>query len=540
MDKESRLDYRQIVRVLGETYCMAQNIYNDLAFFLSLVMNSSVCIFYLLLSAWATLPVAGAKNRSKKQTSASGGSPAVRSPIPASVANEESPTESKADFLDPENEPISEGLDEFLPTTTLVPQSVDAVLSSFTVSVNDPAEAPEDDALGNIPPSVLEWSIAHEADSDPVTTTSESPDALGGGSISGISDVTLSSAYQLEDTLDPKITGPIVVDIQGSLENSVTSHDSYGRTSSSASDSFSASLKLLNEPEDSNEAFEELHDVELSSSASPVSKASSYDDARWDIEEGNAIISQLDEEDEGAVGFLRGYQLKEDYMNPSAIEEPKKSILLPEDMDEFDDLSDLDTRMIEDRVGRLKHQQSMIKPLRKVVGCTRALVHELDKKTKPHQEALGKMAVNGAAAVTQTVHDTTMDVFDTVEAIPWRECAVSLAVGAVNTVKAAGQLGYTGAVNIINSPVGQRAVGAVDTTVTNARLGLVNWSLGLLSGIKTSIDGMVESLDSKKAELNDRLNPYGLPRGQVVVYDDELASNSHSHIQSDESGDDDM
>lgn len=503
-------------------------------------MNSSVYIFYLLLSAWTTLPVSGAKNRIKKQKSASGGSAAVRIPISESVSNEQSPTESKADFFDPENEQLNEALDEVFLTTTLVPQSVDVVLSSFPVSVNDPAEVPEHDTLGNIPPSVLEWKIAREPDSSPVTTTSESPHVTGAGSNLGISDVTLSSANPSEDTFDPNILGPIVVDIEGSLENSVNSHDSDGRTSSSASDSYSASRKLLNEPEDLNEAFGELHDVELSSTTGPVSKASSYDDARWNIEVGNEIISQQDEDEDGTSGFLRGYELKEDYMNSSAKEDQNKSILLPEDMYEFDDLYDLDIRMIEDQVGRPKLQRRMINPLWKVVGCTRVLVEELDKKTKPHQEALGKMAVNGAAAVTQTVHDTTMDVFDTVEAIPWKECALSLAVGAVNTLKAAGQLGYTGAVHIINSPVGQRAVGAVDTTVTNARLGLVNWSLGLLSGIKTSIDEMVEVLDSQKAELNERLNPYGLPRGQVVVYDDDLASNSHSDTHMDGFGDDGM
>ena len=32
----------------------------------------------------------------------------------------------------------------------------------------------------------------------------------------------------------------------------------------------------------------------------------------------------------------------------------------------------------------------------------------------------------------------------------------------------------------------------------------------------------MESLDSTKEKLNERMNPYGLPRGQVVVVEDSL------------------
>ena len=191
--------------------------------------------------------------------------------------------------------------------------------------------------------------------------------------------------------------------------------------------------------------------------------------------------------------------------------------------DDFDhvDPSQIDSAEYLAQLKADRKARSILPPLRSALDTSVAAALDINEQTKPYQEAVGQFALTGALAVGSTLHDTAVDFVDTVQSIPWCDAAYATASALGTSVMTVGRTGRTIAVTLGNTPLGQRVIGGLDGGLTHLRLGVVSQTSSVLRSLRGTIQSAVDALDQQQDELTKKLNPNGLPLGEVVTFDDD-------------------
>ena len=169
---------------------------------------------------------------------------------------------------------------------------------------------------------------------------------------------------------------------------------------------------------------------------------------------------------------------------------------------------------------RLRRRKSIIGPIKRAVRSTAHLIENLDRRTKPLQNEVGRRAFQGADSIGKIIHDTTLDVMDTAEQVDIVRSAESVIGGLGSLLSSIASGGYSAWATFAASPVGNRVVSGVSLSVSRAEFNVLDTSIAVLTGFRDSLDRAVHSLDQRKVAIDERLRPFGLPRGEVVPLED--------------------
>lgn len=169
---------------------------------------------------------------------------------------------------------------------------------------------------------------------------------------------------------------------------------------------------------------------------------------------------------------------------------------------------------------RLRRRKSIIGPIKRAVRSTAHLIEDIDRRTKPLQNEVGRRAFQGADRIGKIIHDTTLDVMDTAEQVDILRSAESVIEGFGSLFSSVAAGGYSAWATFAASPVGNRIVSGVSLSFSRAEFNVLDASIALLSEFRDSLDRAVHSLDERKVAIDGRLRPFGLPRGEVVPLED--------------------
>ncbi len=186
---------------------------------------------------------------------------------------------------------------------------------------------------------------------------------------------------------------------------------------------------------------------------------------------------------------------------------------------------------------RRDRADSLIPPLKQSVDTAVSVAAE---QMKPIAQEVGTNVLSSAQVVGKVLHDTGLDTLDTIQGIPWGDIAVSAMEGTQVAAQTIASTSYKLGSAFLATPLGQRIVGGIDTTVTSIQLKATSAVNHVLRGARDRLEAAVDSLSSEQQRLHDRLNPNGLPRGDVVEMLDSPSSHSTQDIDWPNDNDDDV
>jgi hypothetical protein len=185
--------------------------------------------------------------------------------------------------------------------------------------------------------------------------------------------------------------------------------------------------------------------------------------------------------------------------------------------------NELDFEYLESGEGAIesrKRAHSLVPPIKQTVHNAAYAAAETNKLVKPIASSVGQSLLTGAQYVGQVLHDTGLDTLDTVQAIPWADLTKAAYESGKTAVSAVGAASYLAAKSLAASPLGQRVIGGIDTAATTAQLKATETVTNVLRGVRDRLVSTLDALNEHEMKLNERLNPHGLPRGEVVEIDE--------------------
>ncbi len=163
---------------------------------------------------------------------------------------------------------------------------------------------------------------------------------------------------------------------------------------------------------------------------------------------------------------------------------------------------------------------SLVEPLKNSLETAVTMASEtievVQPVVQPIAESLGKTLLSGAKYAGGVLHDTALDTVDSVAAIPWSELSDSAVKGGIIAAVAIGQTGKKAVQILAATPLGQRIVGGIDTAATTAQLKVAEAVGYALRGALNKLEYAADAVHGHQMQLHERLNPHGLPRGEVV------------------------
>lgn len=164
-------------------------------------------------------------------------------------------------------------------------------------------------------------------------------------------------------------------------------------------------------------------------------------------------------------------------------------------------------------------RKSIIGPFKGAIRSTAHIIEDLDRKTKPLQDEVSRRAYEGLSAIGQALHDTALDGMDTIDQIDLKQGAASVFGGIGTLMTKVGSGGYAAVASLAVTPLGRRIVDGVDVSVSKTKLRVLDASIAVLSGLRNRLDKTVNLLDGHKVAIDEKLKPFGLPKGEVVAFD---------------------